>query len=156
MLGNMNYYIGQFFDMLKIISVVYGYGCMVGFDCVYGVGNVLFNLYESGVDFVVWCIYKYFNLGFGSMVGCFVYECYVNVVDILCFEGWWGYNKIICFGMCDDFDFILMVEVWQLSNLLIFLLVVIKVFFEIFVEVGMDCLWVKVICLMGYLEFLLC
>ena len=155
MLGNTNYYTGQFFDMPKITSVAHEQGCMVGFDCAHGAGNVPLNLHESGADFAVWCTYKYLNSGPGSMAGCFVHERHANAVDIPRFEGWWGHNKTTRFGMRDDFDPIPTVEAWQLSNPPILSLAAIKASLEIFAEAGMDRLRTKAIRLTGYLEFLL-
>lgn len=155
MLGNTNYYTGQFFDMPTITRLAHTQGCMVGFDCAHGAGNVPLNLHESGADFAVWCTYKYLNSGPGSMAGCFVHERHLNNRTIPRFEGWWGHNKTTRFGMRDDFDPIPTVEAWQLSNPPILSLAAIKASLEIFAEAGMDRLRAKALRLTGYLEFLL-
>ncbi len=155
MLGNTNYYTGQFFDMPVITRLAHAKGCMIGFDCAHGAGNVPLNLHDSGADFAVWCSYKYLNSGPGSMAGCFVHERHLESPDIPRFEGWWGHNKTTRFGMRDGFDPIPTVEAWQLSNPPILSLAAIKASLEIFAEAGIEALRAKAIRLTGYLEYLL-
>ncbi len=155
MLGNTNYYTGQYFDMPAITKLAHEQGCMVGFDCAHGAGNVPLNLHDSGADFAVWCTYKYLNSGPGSMAGCFVHERHASSPDIPRFEGWWGHNKTTRFGMRDDFDPIPTVEAWQLSNPPILSLAAIKASLEIFAEAGMNNLRKKALRLTAYLEYLL-
>lgn len=155
MLGNTNYYTGQFFDMKKITELGHAKGCMVGFDCAHGAGNVDLDLHNSGADFAVWCSYKYMNSGPGSLGGCFVHERHAHNKDLPRFTGWWGHNKETRFGMRDGFDPIPGVEAWQLSNPPILSMVAIKASLEVFMDAGMDNIFKKSKTLTGYLEFLI-
>ncbi|MGB0929992.1 MAG: kynureninase [Chitinophagales bacterium] len=155
MIGNTNYYTGQFFDMKRIAALGHAKGCKVGFDCAHGAGNVDLNLHESGVDFAVWCSYKYINSGPGSLGGCFVHERHAHDKTLPRFEGWWGHNKETRFGMRDGFDPIPGVEAWQLSNPPILSMAAIKASLEVFMEAGMENLRAKTVKLTGYLEFLI-
>ncbi len=155
MLGNTNYYTGQFFDMKKITALGHAKGCMVGFDCAHGAGNVNLDLHNTGADFAVWCSYKYINSGPGSLGGCFVHERHANDKDLPRFAGWWGHNKETRFGMRDGFDPIPGVEAWQLSNPPILSMAAIKASLEVFMEAGMDNIFKKSKTLTGYLEFLI-
>lgn len=155
MLGNTNYYTGQFFDMKKITKLGHDKGCKVGFDCAHGAGNIELNLHDSGADFAVWCTYKYLNAGPGSIAGCFVHERHANNKDLPRFSGWWGHNKETRFGMRDGFDPIPGVEGWQLSNPPILAMAAVWASLKIFDEVGMSQLREKAILLTGYMEYLL-
>lgn len=155
LIGNTNYYTGQFFDMKHIAALGHAKGCKVGFDCAHGAGNVPLNLHDSGVDFAVWCSYKYLNSGPGSLGGCFVHERHAHKKEIPRFAGWWGHNKATRFGMRDEFDPIPGVEAWQLSNPPILSMAAIWASLKIFDEVGIQNLRKKSLQLTAYLEFLI-
>ena len=154
MLGITNYYTGQYFDMKRIAEAGHKKGCVVGFDCAHGAGNVLLNLHDANVDFAVWCSYKYLNSGPGSLGGCFVHERHANA-NLPRFEGWWGHNKQTRFGMRDNFEAIPGVEGWQLSNPPILSMAAVMASLDIYEEAGMQNLRNKSIQLTAYLEFLL-
>lgn len=154
MIGNTNYYTGQFFDMKRIAELGHNKGCMVGFDCAHGAGNLPLNLHESGIDFAVWCSYKYLNSGPGSIGGCFVHERHAEDKTLPRFEGWWGHNKETRFGMRDGFDPIPGVEAWQLSNPPILSLAAVKASLKLFDKAGMDRLREKSLKLTGFMEYL--
>ncbi len=155
MLGNTNYYTGQFFDMRQITEWGHAQGCVVGFDCAHGAGNVALNLHDSGADFAVWCTYKYLNSGPGSLGGCFVHERHAHNKDLPRFTGLWGHNKATRFGMRDGFDPIPGVEAWQLSNPPILSMAAILASLKIYDEVGIEQLVAKSRKLTGYLEYLI-
>lgn len=155
MIGGVNYYTGQFFDLKRITILGHKYGCMVGFDCAHGAGNVNLNLHDSEADFAVWCTYKYLNSGPGSLAGCFVHERHAYKTDLNRFTGWWSHNKETRFRMRDEFDQLPGAEGWQLSNPPILSMAAIKASLDIFSEVGMIALVEKSKKLTGYFEFLL-
>ncbi|MEM9819737.1 MAG: kynureninase [Bacteroidota bacterium] len=154
LLGNTNYYTGQFFDMKQIAAWGHAQGCKVGFDCAHGAGNLPLNLHDAGCDFAVWCNYKYLNSGPGGMGGIFVHERHHHHSDLPRFEGWWGHNKATRFKMRDAFEPIPSAEAWQLSNPPILAMAAVWASLKIFDEVGMDQLRKKAIALTGYLEYL--
>ncbi len=154
MLGNTNYYTGQYFDMKKISEWGHVHGCYVGFDCAHGAGNVPLNLHDSGCDFAVWCNYKYLNAGPGGMGAAFVHERHHHDPLIPRLTGWWGHNKDTRFKMRDSFEPIPTAEAWQLSNPPIMAMAAVWSSLKIFDEVGIENLRQKAIKLTGYLEFL--
>ena len=155
MLGGVNYYTGQYFDLKKITELGHKYGCMVGFDCAHGAGNVSLELHKSGADFAIWCTYKYLNSGPGSLAGCFVHERHAFKKDLNRFTGWWSHNKQTRFNMRDEFDVLPGAEGWQMSNPPILSMAAIKASLDMFDEVGLQKLIKKSKKLTGYLEFLI-
>ncbi len=155
MIGGVNYYTGQFFDLKKITELGHKHGCKVGFDCAHGAGNVELNLHDSGADFAVWCTYKYLNSGPGSLAGCFVHERHAYNKTLNRFTGWWSHNKQTRFKMRDEFDVIPGAEGWQLSNPPILSMAAIKASLDMFEDVGIKKLIEKSKKLTGYFEFLL-
>ena len=155
MIGGVNYYTGQFFDLKRITKLGHQYGCKVGFDCAHGAGNVVLNLHDSGADFAVWCTYKYLNSGPGSLAGCFVHERHAYNKKLNRFTGWWSHDKETRFNMRDAFNQLAGAEGWQLSNPPILSMAAIKASLDLFSEVSMETLTKKSKKLTGYLAFLL-
>ncbi|MEC7864017.1 MAG: kynureninase [Bacteroidota bacterium] len=154
MLGGVNYYTGQVFDFETITKLGQEHGIIVGFDLAHAAGNVKLDLHKWGVDFAVWCSYKYLNSGPGSVAGAFIHEKHHNS-DLPRFAGWWGHNKEDRFAMPDTFNAIKSAEGWQLSNPPILSLAAIRASLSVFDEVGMDRLVAKSKKLTDYLLFLL-
>lgn len=155
MIGGVNYYTGQFFDLKHITTLGHKHGCVVGFDCAHGAGNVKLNLHDSGADFAVWCSYKYLNSGPGSLSGAFVHERHAYNKDLNRFTGWWSHNKQTRFKMRDDFDQLSGAEGWQLSNPPILSMAAIRASLDVFKTAGFDNLCEKSKQLTAYFEFLL-
>ena len=155
MIGGVNYYTGQYFDLKRITELGHKHGCTVGFDCAHGAGNVELNLHDSGADFAVWCTYKYLNSGPGSLAGCFVHERHAYDKSLNRFTGWWSHNKQTRFNMRHEFDVLPGAEGWQLSNPPILSMAAIKASLDIFNKVGIKKLNEKSKKLTGYFEFLL-
>ena len=154
MLGGVNYYTGQVFDFEIITKLAHAKEINVGFDLAHAAGNIKLELHKWGVDFAVWCSYKYLNSGPGSVAGAFVHEKHHNT-SLPRFAGWWGHNKEERFKMPDKFNPITGAEGWQLSNPPILSLAAIRASLSIFDEVGMDKLVSKSKKLTDYLVFLL-
>ena len=154
MLGGVNYYTGQVFEFEKITKFAQAKGINVGFDLAHAAGNIKLELHKWGVDFAVWCSYKYLNSGPGSVAAAFVHERH-HSTNLNRFAGWWGHNKEDRFKMPDSFNPIQSAEGWQLSNPPILSLAAIRASLSIFDELGMDKLVAKSKELTNYLLYLL-
>lgn len=155
LIGGVNYYTGQSYDIKRISELGHSYGCMVGFDLAHAAGNLKLNLHEDGPDFAAWCSYKYLNSGPGSLSGIFVHERHANNLRLPRFSGWWGHDKATRFQMPDEFNPMTGAEGWQLSNPPILPMAAMRASLDIFDEAGMDRLVEKTQKLTGYLEWLL-
>ncbi|MCB0341585.1 MAG: kynureninase [Pseudobdellovibrionaceae bacterium] len=155
MLGNCNYLTGYKFDMKAIASAAHDVGALAGFNLAHGAGNLGLSLHDDGVDFAVWCSYKYLNSGPGGLAGCFVHQRHLNKKDIPRFEGWWGTDKSKRFQMSRQFQAMPTVEAWQLSNPPILPMATLRASLEIFDEAGMWALRERGDRLTTYLEYLL-
>ena len=116
LLPGVQYYTGQVLPMADIVAAGHEVGALVGFDLAHAIGNIELELHDWGVDFAVWCSYKYLNGGPGGVGGAFVHHDHVDDQDLPKFLGWWGTDPATRFEMATRFVPIPTVESWQLSN----------------------------------------
>lgn len=152
--GGVQYYSGQFFDLKAITDAGHTAGAFVGFDLAHAAGNVPLNLHKDGVDFAVWCSYKYLNSGPGSIAGAFVHERHASG-ELLRMAGWWGHHEKDRFKMKKGFIPMPGVDGWQLSNFPVLSGAAHLASLEIFQAAGIRALRKKSVQLTGYLEYLL-
>lgn len=152
-LGGVNYFTGQLFNMAEITQAAHEAGAIAGFDLAHAAGNVPLNLHDWDVDFAAWCSYKYLNSSPGNVGGIFVHERHGDNYDLPRFGGWWGHDKSSRFQMESGFAPMPGAEGWQLSNVPILGMSVMKTSIDIFAEVGLQALRQKSELLTGYLEF---
>jgi kynureninase len=157
LLGGVNYYTGQLFDLARIAALARRHGCVVGYDLAHAVGNVPLEIHDWDVDFAVWCTYKYLNGGPGAVAGCFVHERHGASEDLPRFAGWWGNDPSRRFRMHLEPEFRPFggADGWQLSNPPILAMAPLRASLEIFDEAGIERLRAKSLKLTGYLQYLI-
>ena len=158
MIGAVNFFTGQFFDIPAVTSAAQKHGVTVGVDFAHAVGNVPISLHDWNVDFAVWCSYKYLNAGPGAVAGAFVHERHATNTELPRLAGWFGNDPNTRFRMQLEPEFIPVPSAvgWQISNPPIFSMAPLRASLAIFDEAGgMEPLREKSKKLTGYLEFLL-
>lgn len=153
MIGGVNYFTGQVFDMGKITRAAHNAGAYCGWDLAHAIGNVELKLHDWQVDFAAWCSYKYLNSSPGGVAGMFVHEKHLGKKETPRFEGWWGTEPTTRFLMEDTFEPMQNAGAWQLSNAPVLSMAAHKAALDIFMEAGFDNLRQKSHRLTAYLEF---
>ena len=158
MIGAVNFFTGQLYDIPKITAAAQKRGIIAGFDLAHAIGNVPLALHDWKADFAVWCSYKYLNAGPGAVAGAFVHERHATNTKLPRLAGWFGNDPNTRFRLHLEPEFIPVpsADGWQISNPPIFSMAPLRASLAIFVEAGgMESLRAKSIKLTGYLEFLL-
>jgi kynureninase len=155
LIGGVNFFTGQLFDMKRIAATARERGAVVGYDLAHAVGNVPLEMHDWQVDFAVWCSYKYLNGGPGAVAGCFVHERHAGNVEAPRFAGWWGNDPERRFRMQLEPEFRARptADGWQLSNPPILAMAPLRVSLAIFDEAGMGSLREKSRRLTAYLQY---
>lgn len=158
LVGGVNFFTGQVFDMAGITRCAQQFGIHVGLDLAHAAGNVPLRLHDWNVDFAAWCSYKYLNSGPGAVAGAFVHERHVKLRNLHRLAGWWGNDPKTRFRMHLEPDFVPVpsADAWQLSNPPILAMAPIRASLAIFDEAGgVEKLREKSVKLTGYLQFLI-
>ncbi|MBU6119738.1 kynureninase [Hymenobacter siberiensis] len=136
LIGGVNYYTGQAFDMAAIARAGHAVGAYVGFDLAHAAGNLELHLHDWDVDFACWCTYKYLNSGPGGTSGVFVHERFAQRPDLVRLAGWWGHDASVRFQMKKGFRPMAGAAGWQLSNAQIFPMAIHRASLEIVDRAG--------------------
>jgi len=155
MIGGVNYYTGQFFDLKRITDAAHKAGAYAGFDLAHAVGNIPLQLHDWTVDFACWCSYKYMNSGPGGIGGLYVHEHHCSNPKIFRLGGWWGNDEKTRFKMEKGFIPQNNAGSWQMSNAPVFNMVAHNAALDIFDKAGMAALREKSERMTGYMEWLL-
>ena len=155
LLGGINYYTGQLYNIQSATAAAHEAGAIAGYDLAHVAGNVPMALHKWNADFAVWCSYKYLNAGPGAVSGIYINSKHANNKALGRLGGWWGNAESTRFKMKKGFVPKAGVDGWQLSTAQVFNMVALKASLELFEKAGIKNLRKKSILLTGYLEYLL-
>lgn len=150
----VQYRTGQAFDLARITRAAHRVGALAGFDLAHAIGNLPLSLHDWGVDFAVWCSYKYLNAGPGAVGGAFIHEkLFAQEPSRL--SGWWGHDPKTRFQMRPDFEPAPGAAGWAVSNPPIFSSAPLLASLEMFRTANIEDLRAKSVRLSAYAERLI-
>jgi len=114
LLPSVLYRSGQLLDMEYLTKEAHRKNIVIGFDCSHSAGAVPHEFDRWGVDFAVFCSYKYLNGGPGSPAFLYLNQKHFGREPML--AGWFGNNKETQFNMSLDFDPARNAGGWQISS----------------------------------------
>jgi len=114
LLPSVLYRSGQLLDMPYLTEEAHKRGIPIGFDCSHSVGNIPHEFDKWGVDFAMWCSYKYLNGGPGSTAFIYLNSKHFDKEPRL--KGWFGYEKDRQFDLNIDFEPSKNAGGWQISS----------------------------------------
>lgn len=113
-LPSVLYRSGQLLDMERLTREARRRGILIGFDCSHSAGVVPHRLSRWGVDFAVFCGYKYLNGGPGCSAFLYLNRRHFGRKPAL--AGWFGNRKATQFDMSLAFDPAPGAGGWQISS----------------------------------------
>lgn len=147
-LGSVIHSTGQLLDVAYLTREAHKRGIKIGFDLSHGAGIVPSSLHQWGVDFAVWCNYKYLNGGLGCPATLFIHEKNFDMLPAM--PGWHGYRKSKQFKKLPDFEPEPGAGGWQQGSPLILNMAPLEGSLEMIREAGMARIREKSLVLTGY------
>jgi kynureninase len=105
---------GQLLDIEKLTQAAHERNIPIGFDCSHSAGVIPHEFNRWGVDFALWCSYKYLNGGPGAAAFIYVNRKHLSLQPSL--PGWFGNNKEKQFDMLTQFIPAETAGKWQISS----------------------------------------
>lgn len=153
LLPSVLYRSGQLLDMEYLTREAHKRGIVIGFDCSHSAGVVPHHFSKWGVDFAVFCSYKYLNGGPGSSAFLYLNRRHFDKEPFL--TGWFGNKKETQFDMSLEFDHARSAGGWQISSPGILGSSPIEGSLELINEAGIEPIREKSKQMTGYLVYLL-
>jgi kynureninase len=149
-LEGVHFLSGELLDIELFTKFAHDEGCLIGFDLAHAVGNIPLQLNAWGVDFAVWCGYKYLCGGPGALAGLYLHESFATNQHLDRMGGWWGQEKGLDF-LDSHFSPRKDAQGWQLSCPNIFAVAAMEASLNVFKELDLSMLYEKNIYLANYL-----
>lgn len=139
---------GQLLDMERLAAEAAKRGIPIGFDLSHSAGVVPCKLHDWGVDFAVWCNYKYLNGGLGCPSTIFIHEKNFDVPVAM--PGWHGYVKDLQFRKLPHFEAERGAGGWQHGSPLILNIAPLEGALDMVREAGIDAIRKKSLAMTRY------
>lgn len=136
LLPSVLYRSGQLLPIREITEAAHAKRILVGFDLAHSIGAMPHELRTDGVDFAVWCHYKYMNSGPGGTGGLYIHERHHHLLPGN--AGWFGSDKAKQFDMDHQFTKAQGAGAYQIGTPNIFSMAPLLGSIEIFEEVGIS------------------
>lgn len=136
LLPSVLYRSGQLLPIRKITEAAHRKGILVGFDLAHSIGAMPHQLHDDGVDFAVWCHYKYMNSGPGGTGGLYIHERHHHLLPGN--AGWFGSDKTRQFDMDHKFSKAQGAGAYQIGTPHIFSMAPLLGSLELFEEAGIQ------------------
>lgn len=144
---------GQYLDMAAISTAAHEHDAVVGFDLAHSIGVIPHDLESLGVDFAVWCSYKYLHGGPGAVGGLYLHQRHHDLDPAL--AGWWGHEKATQFDMHETFTPAADAGAFQISTPPLLAMAPIDGALDVIEAAGIERIREKSLDLTGYLQFLI-
>jgi kynureninase len=151
-LPSVLYRSGQLLDIRHLTEEAHRRDIMIGFDCCHSVGSVPHHFDKWGVDFAMWCGYKYLNGGPGCTAFLYVNEKHFGREPAL--AGWFGYVKEKQFDMSLEFKHSGSAGGWQISSPAILSSAPLEASLQVTLEAGIEAIREKSLRMTSYLMHL--
>ena len=135
-LPSVLYRSGQLLDMARLTAAAHERGIIIGWDCAHSAGLIPHHFDAWGVDFAVWCNYKYLNAGPGSIGALYVNRRHFGRRPGL--PGWWGVALEQRFAMQHEYEPASGADAWQISTIPVLSAAPLLGSLRIIAEAGLD------------------
>ncbi len=153
LMPSVYYRSGQLLDMGRLTREARDRGIIIGFDCCHSVGVVPHYFDDWGVDFSLWCNYKYMNGGPGATGSIYVNRRHFGTVPGL--AGWFGNDRATMFRMETTFDPAKTAAAWQIGTTTMFSTAPLEGSIRMINEAGISRIREKSVKITAYLMFLI-
>ncbi|TWT24267.1 kynureninase [Planomicrobium sp. CPCC 101110] len=153
LLPSVLYRSGQLLPIREITAAAHDKGILAGFDLAHSIGALPHELHLDGVDFAVWCHYKYMNSGPGGTGGLFIHERHHHLAPGN--AGWFGSDKAKQFDMDHRFSKAEGAGAYQIGTPNIFSMAPLLGSLEMFEEAGIGAIREKSLKLTAWLRGLI-
>lgn len=136
LLPSVLYRSGQLLPLREITQAAHKKGIIAGFDLAHSAGAMPHDLHADGVDFAVWCHYKYMNSGPGGTGGLYLHERHHALQPGI--AGWFGSDKAKQFDMDHSFTKAEGAGAYQVGTPNIFSMAPLIGSLELFEEAGIE------------------